>query len=58
MVADTGETLISLSAEDARKVGVDPQSLQFTGELKTANGSVRSASVTLPEISIEGIRAA
>ena len=34
MVADTGETLISLSAEDARKVGVDPQSLQFTGEVK------------------------
>ena len=53
-MADTGATLVALSAEDARKVGIDPQSLQFTHETHTANGSVRSARITLSEITIEG----
>ena len=55
MVADTGATLISLSEEDARKVGVDTQSLQFTDTVHTANGPKQVAPVTLPEVSIEGI---
>ena len=32
MVVDTGATVVALSAEDARKIGIDPQSLQFTGK--------------------------
>ena len=54
LMADTGATVVALSAEDARKVGIDPQSLQFTHETHTANGSVRSARITLSEITIEG----
>jgi pilus assembly protein CpaB len=54
-MADTGATLVALSLKDAQKIGIDPQSLQFTGKANTANGSVQSASVTLPEITIEGI---
>ena len=54
LMADTGATFVALSAEDARKVGIDPQSLQFTHETHTANGSVRSARITLSEITIEG----
>jgi aspartyl protease family protein len=30
MMVDTGASLVSLSAADARRVGIDPQSLQFT----------------------------
>jgi clan AA aspartic protease (TIGR02281 family) len=55
LMADTGATVVSLSAEDARKVGIDPQSLPFTDEAQTANGTVPSAGITLPEITIEGI---
>ena len=55
LVVDTGATLVALSAEDARKIGINPQTLQFTSEAHTANGSVRSAPITLPEITIEGI---
>jgi len=29
MMADTGATVVSLSAEDARQIGIDPQSLQI-----------------------------
>ena len=54
MMADTGATVVSLSAEDARQIGIDPQSLQFTGKAQTANGTVRKAPITLPEITIEG----
>jgi clan AA aspartic protease (TIGR02281 family) len=54
MMADTGATVVSLSAEDARRIGIDPQSLQFTGKVQTANGPMRKAPVTLPEITIEG----
>jgi len=54
MMADTGATVVSLSAEDARRIGIDPQSLQFTGKAQTANGTVRKAPITLPEITIEG----
>ena len=54
LMADTGATVVALSAEDARKVGIDPQSLQFTHETHTANGSVRSARIMLSEITIEG----
>ena len=55
MVVDTGATVVALSAEDARKIGIDPQSLQFTGKADSANGPMRTAPVTLPEINIEGI---
>jgi clan AA aspartic protease (TIGR02281 family) len=54
MMADTGATVVSLSPEDARQIGINPQSLQFTGKAQTANGTVRKAPITLPEITIEG----
>jgi clan AA aspartic protease (TIGR02281 family) len=54
MVADTGATSVSISVEDARKIGINPQSLQFTSQTHTANGTVRSALFTLPEVTVEG----
>ena len=54
MMADTGATKVSLTAEDARKAGIDLQSLQFTGQAHTASGSVRTAPIMLSEITIEG----
>jgi aspartyl protease family protein len=50
MMADTGATVVSLSAEDARQIGINSQSLQFTGTAQTANGTVRKAPITLPEL--------
>ena len=55
LMVDTGATVVSLSAEDARKIGINPQTLRFTGESYTANGVVPRASVMLSEITIEGI---
>jgi len=53
-VADTGATSVSLSAEDARKAGVDPQFLPVNGKAQTANGVVQVKQFLLPEITVEG----
>ena len=55
LMADTGATFVTLSTEDARKVGIDPRSLQFTHKFWTGNGSVWRARITLPEITVAGI---
>jgi aspartyl protease family protein len=49
-MADTGATNMVLSTEDARRLGFDPAALVYTGEAMTANGVVRTARVTLPEV--------
>jgi len=52
---DTGATVLALSAKDARKIGIDPQSLEYTDMADTPNGPTRMAPLTLSEIAIEGI---
>jgi aspartyl protease family protein len=49
-VVDTGATNVVLSQGDAERLGIDPAALAFTGEASTANGTVRTARVTLPEV--------
>ena len=54
-VVDTGATQMVLSQQDARRIGLDPASLDYAGRALTANGEVRTAPVTLREVSLEGI---
>jgi aspartyl protease family protein len=49
-LADTGATTMVLTQDDARSLGIDPDSLTYLGQAQTANGIVRTASVTLPEV--------
>lgn len=49
-MADTGATNIVLTAQDARRLGIDPEALVYLGEARTANGSVATARVTLAEM--------
>ncbi|MBL3568840.1 aspartyl protease [Rhodovulum sulfidophilum] len=51
-VVDTGATDVVLTRDDAEKVGIDPQSLQFFGEAHTANGAVRTAPVRLDVVEL------
>lgn len=51
-MADTGASNIVLSPEDARTLGIDPESLRFLGEAQTANGTVRTARISLPEVEL------
>jgi aspartyl protease family protein len=49
-LVDTGATSVVLSQDDARKLGIDPVSLAYLGEATTANGTVRTARVTLTDV--------
>lgn len=49
-LADTGATNMVLSRADATRVGVDMEGLRFIGQATTANGTVRTARVTLPQV--------
>ena len=54
-VIDTGASHISLSYEDADAIGLDPDSLEYDGQVSTANGTARIAQVTLSTVRIGNI---
>ena len=55
-LVDTGASEVMLSPADARRLGYEPSTLAYTRVYQTANGTVRGAPVTIPEISIGPIR--
>lgn len=55
MLADTGASVIALSAEDAESAGIDVDGLDFTLAVSTANGQAIAASVTLDEVRVGSI---
>jgi aspartyl protease family protein len=55
-MADTGASNMVLSREDARALGIEPDSLRYLGEASTANGIVRTARVTLPVVELGPFR--
>src|SRR3990172_950416 len=54
-MADTGATLVVLTYEDAARLGLSPQGLDFSGRVETANGVSRVAPVTLDRVRVEDI---
>ena len=56
-IVDTGASIVALTVDDARKIGlpVDPSQFEVIGE--GASGAVRGQRVMLDSIEIDGIRA-
>lgn len=54
-IFDTGASAVVLTAVDARKAGYDPDALNYTVRVSTANGTGRAAAVTLDRIEVGGI---
>ncbi|GAD54871.1 retropepsin-like aspartic protease family protein [Limimaricola cinnabarinus] len=54
-VVDTGATDMVLGREDARRAGIDPEALNYLGSAVTANGTVRTARVTLDSVALGAI---
>lgn len=52
MLIDTGASLVTLSHRDATRVGIDPDALDFAVPIRTANGMMRAASVTLDSLAV------
>lgn len=51
-VIDTGASQLVLSREDAARVGLKPDELRYLGQASTANGIVRTADVTLRQVTL------
>ena len=49
---DTGATTVVLSPADARRVGLNPSSLDYNAVFETGNGHTRVALITLDELTI------
>jgi aspartyl protease family protein len=54
MLVDTGATAVSLTAADARSVGIDPAALTYGLKVATASGEARAARITLPSVAVDG----
>ena len=55
MLADTGATLVTLTSEDARRIGFDVNGLTYDIPLRTANGITHGAKVNIDELDVGGI---
>jgi len=51
-LVDTGATSVALTREDARRIGLDVDSLQYRVPVRTANGMTYQAPVVLEELKI------
>ncbi|MEQ1863709.1 MAG: TIGR02281 family clan AA aspartic protease [Micropepsaceae bacterium] len=55
MLADTGASMVVLSEADAERAGLDPDGLDYTMVVSTANGQAMAAPVTLDEVRVGSI---
>lgn len=55
VMVDTGATVVALTWDDARAVGIHVRDSDFKHQVSTANGVARVAQVTLDQVSIEDI---
>lgn len=54
-LVDTGASLVALTRQDARRIGVNTDKLQRNAEVRTAAGRVMAATTTIDEITIDGV---
>lgn len=55
MLIDTGASLVLLTYEDAQVIGLNPETLDFSTPVITANGKARIARVTLDSVQVGSI---
>lgn len=55
-LVDTGASDVVLTRRDARRIGLDPDRLAYSGRFRTAGGEVRAAPVQLGAIAIGPLR--
>jgi aspartyl protease family protein len=54
-MVDTGASVIALTARDAATLGIHPAESEYVAAVRTANGTVRAAPVTLDRVEIDDI---
>lgn len=54
-MVDTGASVIALTANDAKRLGIFPAFNDYTVRVQTANGTVKAAPVTLGSVDVGGL---
>jgi len=54
-MVDTGASVIALTATDARRLGIFPSFNEYRAQVRTANGTVKAAPVTLGSVDVGGL---
>jgi aspartyl protease family protein len=54
-LVDTGASFVTLTPADARKIGIDPDKLAYSVPIRTANGMIRAAAITIKTLSVGSI---
>jgi aspartyl protease family protein len=52
---DTGASFVTLTPKDAARMGVDVEALDFSTPIRTANGEIRAAGVTIDMLQVGSI---
>ncbi len=55
-LVDTGASAVSLTPDDARRLGFDTAALSYSNRVTTAAGQARAASVRLASLTVSGAR--
>jgi aspartyl protease family protein len=55
MMVDTGASFVTLTTEDAARIGVDTKALRFTMPIRTANGMIQAAPIVVDKLSVGSI---
>ena len=55
-LVDTGATTVALTGDDARRMGLDVDALDYRVSVRTASGEARAAAVKLDYVSVAGAR--
>lgn len=55
LMVDTGASTVALTRADAKKLGLDPEALDYVWTIRTAGGEVKGASVVIGRIKVGGV---
>jgi aspartyl protease family protein len=55
LMVDTGASFVTLTTDDAARIGVDVDALRFTVPIRTANGMIRAAPIRLDRLAVGSI---
>jgi aspartyl protease family protein len=55
MMVDTGASFVTLTTEDAARIGVNVGALRFTMPIRTANGLIQAAPITIDKLAVGSI---
>jgi aspartyl protease family protein len=55
LLVDTGASFVTLTYDDAKQIGIDPDRLDYNVPIRTANGAMTAAGITIDRLTVGSI---